>query len=152
MSSDETTPLPGQSEPTKPFAPAAMTDADEVLFRQVHPSLFDGDEPASSAFMPNASDEGQLSVDREAVTTAQAAHDLYVGNGLKSGGTYGVTTGEFGAHDLQCYPDPVEASGSLKANPAHARVDFGALGNSKRKTVAKRLKICALSRGVLYKP
>jgi hypothetical protein len=152
VTNDEAPPPPGQSEAAKPSTAVVMTDANEVLFRQIHPNLFDGDEPASSAFMPNSSDEGQLSVDRETLTTAQSAYDLYVGNGLKSGGTYGVTTGEFGAQELQCYPQPIEASGSLKANPAHARVDFSALGSSKRRTVAKRLKTCALSRGLLYKP
>ena len=152
MNGEEAAPPAAQAEVSKPSAPVAMTDPNEILFRQVHPNLFDGDEPASSAFMPNASDEGQLSVDREAVTTVQASYELYVRNGLKSGGTYGVTVGEFGTEELLCYPDPLEASSGLKANPAHSRVDYSTMGTSKRRTVAKRVKSSAVSRGVLHKP
>lgn len=152
MNGDEPIPPMVKAEAPKPSVPVAMTDPTEMLFRQVHPTLFDGDDPASSAFMPSASDEGQLSVDRETVTTVQAAYELYMSNGLKSGGAYGITVAEFGAEDLPCYPDPLEASGDLQANPAHSRVDYSAMGNSNRRTVARRLKRCAVNRGILHKP
>ena len=131
--------------------PNSLEDIAEVLFRQIHPNLFDGGEPASSAFIPNESDQGQLSVDRSALTTAQNSHELYVGNGLLSGGVYGVTVGEFGNNGLSCRPDPIMAEEGRRANPAHALVDYNALGTNQRKKVGKRLKAAAMSRGVLYK-
>ena len=124
----------------------------ELLFRQVHPNLFDGDEPASSAFVPNESDRGLLSVDRSSLTTAQKSYELYVGNGMLSAGVYGVTVGEFGAHGLSCRPDPLDAEEGRKPNPAHALVDYNALGTNQRRKVGKRLKATAVSRGVLHKP
>jgi hypothetical protein len=128
--------------------------ADEVLFRQVHPDLLDGNVPASSAFMPNSGDSDQLSVDRGSLTTPKASYDLYVFNGRRSGGTYGVSVGECGSLLLPCLPDPIMGSDiqQAKANPAHALVDFSALGTSQQKKAAKRLKACAISRGVLHKP
>jgi hypothetical protein len=131
--------------------PQPLDAATEILFRQVHPNLFDGDEPASSAFVPNESDQGQLSVDRSSLTTAQESYELYVGNGLLSGGVYGVTVGEFGAHGLSCRPDPLDAEEGRRPNPAHALVDYSVLGTNQRKKVGKRLKATALSRGVLHK-
>jgi hypothetical protein len=131
---------------------AALSDATEVLFRQVHPTLFDGDQPASSAFLPNSGDQDQLSTDRSSMTTPKAAYELYVSNNRKSAGTFGVTVGEFGEQGLSCFPDPVGLTESTQTNPAHARVDFGAFGTNQQKKVAKRLKNAAVSRGILHKP
>jgi hypothetical protein len=126
--------------------------AAEVLFRQVHPDLFDGDQPASSAFLPSPGDQDQLSTDRSSMTTPKGAYELYVGNKRKSIGTFGVTVGEFDEQGLGCFPDPVELTGTTKANPAHARVDFSVLGTNQQKKAAKRLKKAAVSRGILHKP
>jgi hypothetical protein len=131
--------------------PKALETAAEILFRQVHPNLFDGGEPASSAFVPNASDDGHLSVDRSSLTTAQESYELYVGSGRLSGGVYGITVGEFGAHGLNCRPDPLKAEDGRKPNPAHALVDYNGLGTNQRKNVGKRLKATAASRGLLHK-
>jgi hypothetical protein len=117
---------------------APLSDRAEILFRQVHPDLYDGEQPASSAFLPNHGDEGQLSTDRSSMTSPKDAHDLYVGNNRKSVGTFGVTVGEFGEQGLSCFPDPVGPTEITKANPAHATVDFSALGTSQQKKMAKR--------------
>lgn len=148
--SDEVTPLPIVAVPM--HTPAPISDPREVLFRQVHPDLFDGDQPASSAFLPNSGDCDQLSTDRSSLTTAKDAYELYVANSHASIGTFGVTVGEFGEQGLSCFPDPVEPTTTTKANPAHARVDYSALGTNQKKKVAKRLKKAAVSRGILHKP
>lgn len=142
--------VPAPAEDQYPESPIA--DPYELMLRQVHPVLFDVDGPVSTAFMPNSHDDGQLSVDRSSLITARDAYELYVGNGLRSGGVYGISVGEFGEHDLNCYPDPLEAIGDRKANRAHARVDYSAMGKSKRRSIAQRLKKIAVGRGVLHKP
>jgi hypothetical protein len=129
-----------------------MADHTEVLFRQVHPDLMHAGEPASSAFVPKPSDKGYLSVDRSSVTTAKAAYDLYVANGLRSVATYGLTVGEFGAYGLPCKPDPITGIAGQLDNPAHALVDYNAMTPSHQKRVGKRLKTVALARGILHKP
>lgn len=131
---------------------AALSDPAEVLLRQVHPDLLDGDQPASSAFLPNSGDEDQLSTDRSSMTTAKDAYDLYVSNNRRSAGTYGVSVGEFRGQGLSCFPDPIESGDTTHANPAHARVDFSGFGTSQRKKMAQRLRNAAVSRGVLHKP
>jgi hypothetical protein len=141
-----------EAAPSLQSSPTPIDDIDELLFRQVHPSLLDGDIPASSAFMPTESDKGQLSVDRESISTAQAAHELYVESGLESVGSFGITVGEFNTQNLLCFPDPILAAENRKANPAHARVDFSAFGRSRQRALAKRLKGFALGRGLLHKP
>lgn len=148
--SDETTPLQTGASPIE--TPAPLSDAAEVLFRQIHPDLFDGDQPASSAFLPSPGDQDQLSTDRSSLTTAKDAYELYVGNSRKSVGTFGVTVGEFGEQGLSCFADPVCSGGTITANPAHARVDFGSLGTNQQRKVAKRLKKAAVSRGILHRP
>jgi len=86
------------------------------------------------------------------MTTSKDAYELYVSNKRKSVATFGVTVGEFGEQRLSCFPDPVKCTETTKANPAHARVDFSALGTNQQKKIAKRLKKAAVSRGILYKP
>ncbi len=111
-----------------------------------------GGEPASSVFIPKASDGDQLSVDRSSLTTAMASYDLYTANGLKSCATYGLTVGEFHGHGLPCKPNPIKDIPGQLDNPAHALVDFSSLSGASQKKVGKRLKTAALARGVLHKP
>ncbi len=129
-----------------------MTNGAEVLFRQAHPELIHGGEPASSVFVPKASDDGMLSVDRSALTTAKASYDLYVANGFRSAATYGVTVAEFGTHGLPCTPDPIKDVPGQKDNAAHALVDYTAFNPTQQKKIGKRVKTAALTRGVLHKP
>lgn len=127
-----------------------LTDATEVLFRQIHPDLMQDGEPASSGFRPKESDENQLSVDRNSITTAEASHALYTGNGFASVAVYGVTVGEFGECGVSCESDALIATPPMAANPAHALASFDGYGTSKQKTLAKRIKKYAIARGVLH--
>ncbi len=86
------------------------------------------------------------------MATAKDAYELYVENGHASIGTFGVTVGEFGEQGLGCFPDPVAPTTTTRANPAHAKVDYSALGTNQKRSAAKRLKKAAVSRGILHKP
>lgn len=131
---------------------APLEDATEVLFRQVHPDLYDDGRLASSAFLPSPGDQNQLSTDRASMTTAKEAHQRYIESKRRSVGTFGVTVGECSQQGLRCFPDPVAETESTKANPAHSRVDFSVLGTNQQRKVAKRLKQAAVTRGILYSP
>jgi hypothetical protein len=118
------------SEPTeKSAAPGPITNASEIMFRQVHPMLYAAGAVASSAFMPTEGDRGQLSVDRESLTTPQASFDLYRENGRQSAAVYGVSVGEFTVEGIPCQPDPLPATEYLKANLAHAYADYNGVRN-----------------------
>jgi hypothetical protein len=123
-----------------------LTDANEVLFRQIHPSQFLDGEPASSAFIPSSKDENKLSVDRSALTTAQQSYTTYTSNGLASVAVFGVTVGEFSGHQIECLADP------LAENKAHALADYSTHSKSAQKNIGKKLKQQAIQRGCVYFP
>lgn len=130
--------------------PTILKDADELLFRQAHPILMDGDVPASSVFQPKPSDENRLSVDRSALTNPEAAYRLFVGNGFLSAAVYGLTVGEFLNEQIECLEDPLPSIELNSANPAHAVAIYGKILGNRQKRAAQRLKQVALARGKLY--
>lgn len=124
-----------------------LTDENELLFRQIHPDLLDGDVPASTNFKPKKSDENKLSADRSSKTTAAQSFELYTSSGLSSIAVYALSVGEFAQERVPCFDDPIEASGELKANPAHSIADFSEHTTSQQDKMAKRLKQKAVLRG-----
>ncbi|MDP8999470.1 MAG: hypothetical protein M3O46_05100 [Myxococcota bacterium] len=106
-------------------ASAPLSDDEELLFRQVHPSFVRDGRPSSQAFRPTAKDEGKLSVARGSLTTAAGAFELHTaGLGLPSAGTWAVTVGECREQALSVLPDPLTSPPETVADPAHALVDF----------------------------
>lgn len=73
-----------------------LTDENEVLLRQIHPTFIQGGQPSSQPFAPTPKDANRLSVDRSSLTTAADSHALFTGNGHASEAVYGVSVGEFG--------------------------------------------------------
>ena len=117
---------------------------------KIHPNFYDNCYPGSGQFAPSAKDDNKLSVDRSSLTTAAASHTVFTGNGFASVAVYGVSVAEFSAEGLPCHPDPLEAEGTLAANPAHAYADFSTFSPSQGKKVAKRLRNNAVRRGRLH--
>ena len=127
-----------------------LIDADEVLFRQIHPSFLDNGKPSSQPFLPTTKDQDKLSVDRSSLTDAASSYALFTGAGHLSASVYGLTVGEFRVEALACLSDPLAAVGAEPANPAHAYADYSGHSLSQQKAKAKRLKQTALARGCLY--
>ena len=127
-----------------------LTDDDEVLLRQIHPSFVQAGEPSSQPFAPTPKDDNKLSVDRGTMTTPAASHALFTGNGHASVAVYGLSVGEFGEENLPCHSDPLAATATEAANPAHAYADYAAHVPAQQKNRAKRLKRHALARGQLH--
>jgi hypothetical protein len=134
-----------------------LTDAVEVVFRQVYPSWLEEDgEPSSQAFRPwRTVDEGCVSTDRGSVTTASKAFELFTakqpkGFGQTSVGVWGLAIGEIGSAGLSVWADPLKSTADLPANPAHAVIEFADQPHDKWKTIARRLKVNARMRGRLH--
>lgn len=123
-----------------------IDDENEVQFRQVNPSWMEEDEPSRLAFIPTKKDEGNLSLDRSASTTAKQSYDDFRSLGLKSEGVFGVTAGEFAEapNSVECYASP------LDNNPHHSHADFNGLSNSEKKKKSQELKRKAVARGKLH--
>jgi hypothetical protein len=124
--------------------------SDEVLFRQIHPASFTKGEPGSDRFRPSEQDENQLSVDRSSVTSAEAAHALYVSQGRLSAAVFGVSVREFHACAIPCVEDQIEEG--MFPNPAHALGDYATASAAEKKVISKRLKRNAIKRGCIYEP
>jgi len=127
-----------------------LIDQSEVLFRQIHPTFYEKGEPSSQPFKPTEKDDNRLSVDRSALTTAADSCDLYRANGHASVAVYGLTVGEFTTEKINCHSDPLKASDTQLANPAHAFANYADFGSSSQKNIAKRLKRMAIARGCLH--
>jgi hypothetical protein len=127
-----------------------LTDPKEVLFRQIHPNSYADGRLASDRFRPQPSDDGLMSVDRGALTTAEASNLLFTTSGRQSAAVFGISVEEFSSESLNCSDDPLEADGDWPANPAHAVVDYNSLDCKKWKNISKRLTQKAIARGRLY--
>jgi hypothetical protein len=123
---------------------SALTDADEVQFRQIHPNFIHNGQPSSDRFKPQPNDAGLMSVDRASITTASAAYALYTSTGSQSAAVFGVTVSEFGSENIICFED------ALIENPAHAVADYNSHIASEHKNISKRLTRKAIARGQLY--
>ena len=127
-----------------------LSDASELLFRQIHPKFLQDGEPSSDRFRPSELDQNLMSVDRSALTTAEASHSLYTAGGKKSAAVFGLTVGEFGSESIECLSDPIKAGGDQPENPAHAVADYSKYSTSQQKVIAKKLKRLAVERGALH--
>jgi hypothetical protein len=128
-----------------------LTDDDELLFRQVHPSFVRDGRPSSQAFRPTPKDAGKLSVARGALTTAAAAYRHYMERlRLPSAGTWGVTVGECREQGLPAVADPLAAPPATVADPAHAAIDFTGHSRSQAEAKGTRLARKACERGRLH--
>lgn len=129
-----------------------LTHGEEMLFRQIHPSLLVDGEPASNRFVPSEDDKGRLSLDRSSLTSAAESHALYTSSGRQSAAVFGLLVGEFNAVPIPCLSDPTEEEPPHPANPAHALADYTGLDPKSLKNIAKRLKRLAIQHGQLHPP
>lgn len=128
-----------------------LEDAEELLFRQVHPSFVRDGRVGSQAFRPTPKDQRLLSVARASLTSAEAAYELHTGcNQLASAGTWAITVGECAEQGLAVRPDAVQEEPC--PDPAHAVIDFTSLSNSKVEAHGVRLARRANDRARLHPP
>ncbi len=123
-----------------------VEDVDEVVLRQVHPSLLHDGEPASRALHPTETDAGRMSVRRHALGPEEAHRSHTEDLGLRSAGTWGLAVQEC----LDVLTRVVDDSDAPDAPAAHAFVDFRSLTVMQTRAASKRLKAKAVERGPLY--
>jgi hypothetical protein len=127
-----------------------LSDLSEVLFRQIHPNSYSEGRPASDRFKPQPRDNGKMSVDRGALTTAAESHALFISSGNRSAAVFGVSVKEFGDEFLKCFADPLSAADERPGNPAHAVTDYSPIEEKRWKNISKRLAAKAEARGILH--
>lgn len=130
-------------------ADQALADAEELLFRQVHPSFVRDGRVGSQAFRPTPKDKRLLSVAQGSKTTPEAAFALHTEcNKLASTGVWAVTVGECLGLALPVRPDVITEPPC--PDPAHAVIDFSELSNSKVEAQGVRLARLANDRGCVH--
>jgi hypothetical protein len=118
-----------------------LSDLDEQLLRQVHPSWIQAGKPTSQAFRPTAKDDGLLSVSRGSKTTAAAAFDLHTRvKGLQSVGVWGILVSHCADARLDVHEDPLTEP---FLDPAHAVIDFTGLNDKEVRAKSQLLKAMA---------
>lgn len=126
-----------------------LTDAGELLWRNVHPSWVESDGKISSqAFRPTSKDEGRLSTARSSLVTAAAHYDEHTGTrGLASSGVWAVSVGEAMALSLPSVYDEHSATIPQPAPKGHTSIDFTGLSGGAARKAGGALRDHAEGRG-----
>jgi hypothetical protein len=107
---------------------------------------------ASDRFRPSDQDENMLSLDRSLLVTPSESHANYVAGGRLSVAVFGLSVSEFESETIPCSEDPLEATATSAANPAHSVADYSAQQKKQQKIIGKKLQRVAIARGRLHPP
>lgn len=127
-------------------ATTRLTELDETLLRQVHPTQVTDGGISKEAFIPTPTDKGLLSTLREEVGPQEAHRRWTEDQNKLSVGTYGISVADVEDAGLTALDDAAASK-----TPDHASVDFNELttGGQKKKA-ARQLRDRATDRGCLY--
>jgi hypothetical protein len=128
-----------------------MSDANELVYRQMTKHMFDGDRLKTEAFGPSSADRDMPSYARSAEATPQESRDWHTQNAMSpSLGVWAVTVGEAieaGRHIVDDSRCPL-VEGERRA-PGHCFVDFRGLTKQRKREMRARLWFFATDRGEL---
>ncbi len=128
----------------------ALTDPNELLYRQVHPQFIQKGRVSSQAFRPTPKDDGELSVSQGSRTSPEQAYQLYTQQReLHSAGTWSISVGQCMSLDLEVFADPLTTP---IVDEAHAVVCFRGLATKKIQRLSKQLSAFAQGRGCQFAP
>lgn len=138
----------------------ALHDAEELFYRQVHPSWVTAEGTiALAAFTPTSKDNKKLSLSSSNTFDAESAYERHVASGLKSAGSVAVTDPEVVAayQNIATREDGSNATVRhvVKDNDpfdGHAHVDFTDLSKNERKSVVASLSHASNDRGWQFQP
>lgn len=101
-----------------------LSDPDELLWRNVHPSWIDDGKVSSQAFRPTRKDAGRLSTARSSKVSAAQHFEEHTGRGLQSGGVWAVTVGDASNVSLTCIYDEHSLELPTPVPTGHTSIDF----------------------------
>jgi hypothetical protein len=137
--------------------PVRLTNGEEILYRQVHPTQIVHGEPNKEAFNPSPRDELKLSTLREHVGPEEAHRRWTQDLGKQSAGTFGVTVKEIDGTEITNGQTGSSArlhaidDAAASRVPDHASVVFSALPSKGQRTqAARKLRDLAVERGCLH--
>lgn len=114
-----------------------LEPTEQELYRQVRAGHIENGEVSSLAFTPMKKDNGELSVDLQGLTTAEAACTAFKARGYDTVGAWAVTTKECSDLGLGALHQPKDTP--PPPNESHGFVDFRGVNASQTKKRAGRL-------------
>jgi len=138
--------------PTVETNEAQITNAGEVLWRQITKSLYDEDNrrPGLLACGPQAADARKPSFTRSSVISAQDSRDWHQNHSASASlGTWSLSVGDVEDAGLRAVDDskrPPEP-GEPGKPPGHAYVDYRPLTKAEMKDARAKLLLAMLGRG-----
>lgn len=130
-----------------------ITEHNDVLLRQVHPTWIHEGRYGSQTFKPFPKDDGFLSLHEKGKIKPKPAFQIYTEiKKLQSVDVCALTVSEVQEEELKAFEDPSEDGPSPEADPldeAHASIDFNGLSNGQTRKKAKTLARKANNRGSL---
>lgn len=126
-----------------------MSDADELIYRQITAHMMDGNQIATTAFGPMPADSDMPSYSRSSVVEPQDARDWHTRNAPSpSLGVWALAVAEVIEAERHVIDDSAVAldASNMRA-PGHCFVDYRGLSRVERKTVRSRLWFRAVERG-----
>lgn len=129
-----------------------ITDADELLWRQITKSLYDEDNrrPGLLACGPQAADVRKPSFTQRSVISAQDGRDWHQNHAASaSRGTWSLSVGDVEDAGLRAVDDSRRAPepGEPEKPPGHAFVDYRPLTRQEMKDARAKLLLAMLDRG-----
>lgn len=126
-----------------------MSDADELIYRQITAHMMDGDQIATTAFGPMPADSDMPSYSRASLVNAQDARDWHTRNAPSpSRGVWALAVAEVIEVERYVIDDSAVAlDANQKRAPGHCFVDYRGLTRAEKKTLRSQLWFRAVERG-----
>jgi len=127
-----------------------MSDADELIYRQITAHMMDGNQIATTAFGPMPADRDMPSFSRSRLVEPQDARDWHTRNLPRSPSlaVWALAVGEVIEAERYVIDDSaVTLDANSKRAPGHCFVDYRGLSRPERKTLRSQLWFRAVERG-----
>lgn len=125
-----------------------LSEASELLWRQVNPNHVDDGIVAAEAFVGTPDDRYRISTSRSSLQTAEGAYRFHTESArLSSAGTWGVTVGEAMEVGAGCVYDAESDCAPVPCPPGHTNVDIRGLARPEQRIARSYLAAKATERG-----
>jgi hypothetical protein len=126
-----------------------LNDAEEFLWRQVHPDWMQAGRPTSQAFKPTPKDQGLMSVSQSSLVSAEDAFQFHISTlDLESAGVWAITVSDASSVGYAVFDDSQNPVPNTP--PGHALVDTSHESRSRQKSLARALASAANDRGRIH--
>lgn len=125
-----------------------LTDPEEQLWRNAHPTFLDGERLSSQVFTPTAQHAWKLSVARSAAVSASDHFVEYTEvMNLDSIGVWAVSVAEVNLEGLTAVYDAESDTAPDPCPAGHTFIDFSAATRNQMSKIGRRLRDKAVERG-----